>query len=183
MNKGQKIAVTLELADQLLQNGSWCGETHIQKAMFLLQTLLNAGTDFDFVLYKHGPFSFDLRDSLLEATADGLIENVLRQPSYGPTLAVTADGREFLHRFPKTLERHSALIEFLSARLGSKGVSELERLATAVYLNERSVGSNEAKAEQLVRIKPHISMPDARNAFREADELTAEAMMVTGDFD
>ena len=39
MNEDQRTAVTLSLMDALHQQGSWCGETHIQKALYFLQEL------------------------------------------------------------------------------------------------------------------------------------------------
>jgi len=96
MNKGQKSAIILDLATELLKRGSWCGETHLQKATFLLQELLETPTGFQFILYKHGPFSFELRDSLVELAADGLMEYVVRSPQYGPSLLPTSDGNVLL---------------------------------------------------------------------------------------
>lgn len=31
-------------------HSGWCGETHLQKAIYFLQTLLNVPTDFDYIL-------------------------------------------------------------------------------------------------------------------------------------
>jgi uncharacterized protein YwgA len=176
VNKGQKSAVILDLARKLLRSGSWCGETHLQKASYLLQQLLGIDTEFEFILYKHGPFSFELRDTLAEITADGLLENVVRQPGYGPTVVLTSDGKEFLERFPKTLRRYERQVEFVADHIGDKGVSELERLVTAVYLNAQSSGSSlEERADKLVQLKPHISVYEAREAFREAGNLALDA--------
>ena len=56
--------VITRLIETLRERGSWCGETHVQKAAFFLQELMEVPTRFHFILYKHGPFSFDLRDEL-----------------------------------------------------------------------------------------------------------------------
>jgi hypothetical protein len=79
-------SVLLELAIQLKRNGSWTGETHVQKAAFLLRELLDIPVGFDFVLYKHGPFSFDLREMLNEMEAERLIR--LEEQAYpcGPKI-------------------------------------------------------------------------------------------------
>ena len=58
MNKGQRSTVLLNLLKSLSDRGSWCGETHIQKAVFLLQEAAKTQTDFSFVMYKHGPIFF-----------------------------------------------------------------------------------------------------------------------------
>jgi hypothetical protein len=40
MNRTQHQAVLLSLIQQLRENGSWCGETHIQKSAYFLQEML-----------------------------------------------------------------------------------------------------------------------------------------------
>ena len=76
----------LNLAVALRNNGSWAGETHIQKGSYFLDTLLNVPTGLNFILYKHGPFSFDLRELLTDMEAQGFIKwNSL--PPYGHQLA------------------------------------------------------------------------------------------------
>jgi hypothetical protein len=61
------------------------GETHMQKATFFLQELIKVPLGFEFLLYKHGPFSFDLRDELTFMRAQGFLRLEPQYP-YGPTL-------------------------------------------------------------------------------------------------
>ena len=60
MNRLSQDAVLVGLARRLYEQGSWTGETHIQKAAYLLHELRDVPFDFAFILYKHGPFSFEL---------------------------------------------------------------------------------------------------------------------------
>jgi hypothetical protein len=65
----------------------------------------------------------------------------------------------------------------MSGQLSRKGVAELEKLATAVYVN-RKYGSNtpiEKCAEILTSLKPHVSAEAARDAFAEAEAIEEEA--------
>ena len=62
------------------------GGTHIQKAAYLLQELLGVPSGFKFVLYKHGPFSFELRDSLNRLEAWGGIQTEEQPYPYGPKI-------------------------------------------------------------------------------------------------
>ena len=55
-------------------------ETHVQKAMYLMQELLEVPTEYSFILYKHGPFSFDLSDELTSFRGDYLLELAPRRP-------------------------------------------------------------------------------------------------------
>ncbi len=176
MNKGQKTAILLDLSKQLFARGSWCGETHLQKAMYFLQSLFEIDTDFEFVLYRHGPFSFGLRDALNEMTSDGFLELVARYPGYGPSLLPAAEAQELLRRFPKTLEKHRAEIRFVADSIGDKGVGELERVSTAIFLISRYPGMQDNElADKLVELKPHIHTKEALKAFEEAHQLLEDA--------
>ena len=64
MTRLQRVAVLTKLTEKLHESGSWCGETHLQKAAYFLQELFNVLLVYEFILYKHGPFSFALRDEL-----------------------------------------------------------------------------------------------------------------------
>ena len=71
MNRLQRAAVLLTLLEQLQARGSWCGETHVQKSVYFLQDLLQVPLGFEFVLYKHGPYSFDLNDEITAVQLHG----------------------------------------------------------------------------------------------------------------
>jgi len=179
MERLNKAAIITRLATKLRANGSWCGETHIQKATYLLQDLLNVPTDFAFVLYMHGPFSFDLRDELTSLRADGLLELQPQPAPYGPRFAPTPLSKRLQGKFPKTLAKHGEAIEFVAEALGGKHVDELERVATALYVTKRRTsdhdGSVQSRAKCLNRLKPHVPLPAAVKAVQEVDALTKQA--------
>ena len=62
MNRLEKANLLVRLTERLRANKSWAGETHLQKATYILKRVLGVPVEFDFILYKHGPFSFDLRN-------------------------------------------------------------------------------------------------------------------------
>jgi hypothetical protein len=172
MKRSQRAALLTLLIREMLGRGSWCGETHIQKATFLLQDLLRVDTGFDFILYRHGPFSFELRDELASMQADDLLELVARRPGYGPTYVPTSFSEEFLERFPKTAARYTRQVEFVAGELHNMGVLELERLATAYYIAEREgITRKGDRAERLVELKPHVSLQEARLATDQIDRM------------
>ena len=176
MKYSQKRALTLKLITSLKDNGSWCGETHIQKAMYCMQNIMELPTDFDFILYKHGPFSFDLKDEISALRADDLIDINLNAYPYGPSLVVTEYGNALMKRFPKTLGEFSNKINFICEKIGSKGVAALERLATALYVTtEKKLNDVEERVEMIHKLKPHVSKDAARNAVNEIDEILEEA--------
>ena len=176
MNQTERDVVFLSLAESLQQRGSWCGETHLQKATFFFQELLRVPLGFDFVLYKHGPYSFDLKDELNAYLADGLL-TVIPRPPFGPGLSLGENGKTLLGRFPKTRERFRAPIDFVASRLGSAGIAALERFATALFVTSRAMpqGSAEERAARINELKPHIPLDIAHDAVAEVDKLIAEA--------
>jgi hypothetical protein len=56
MNRLQRAALLTTLADKLRDAGSWCGETHLQKAAYLLQTLLQVPLGFSLYPVQARPF-------------------------------------------------------------------------------------------------------------------------------
>jgi uncharacterized protein YwgA len=180
MERLQKAAILTELADQLRREGSWCGHTHMQKATYFLQDLLEVPTGYEFILYKHGPYSFDLSEEMTALRADYLIEFDHKSPGYGPGLVPTRTSEELRSRYPVTLEKHAREVAFVARAFGSKGVTELEKLATALYVTRASGGIRgvDERARQLVELKPHVPLDQALDAVREFDRIAREAAVL-----
>lgn len=162
-------AITLlAILKELWENGSWCGETHLQKAMFFLEEKLES-TSFEFTLYKHGPYSFELHDSLSILFSRFLVEHK-NSPPYGPRIILTESGKSFLECNKHLLGDKKEAIDHLAHLFGNKGVSELEKLATAQWLRSKHEdSSDDTLAEELHEIKPHIPEDEARKAFQALD--------------
>ena len=175
MKRLQKDAVVLSLLEEMQAHGSWCGETHLQKATYFLQELLETPLGFDFILYKHGPFSFDLRDEITAMRGDFLINYKPQPYPYGPSLVQDAGGARLKERFPKTIRQYSKKISFVAETLGNKGVSELERLGTALYFTRRQNGKDEPLDLQMHKLKPHISPEEAQEALRQVADIVEMA--------
>lgn len=177
MNEMAQDAVLAGLLQRLREHESWGGETHIQKAAYLLRELRGVPFTFDFILYKHGPFSFELRDELSAMQADRLIEREPRRPPYGPQLRVTERGLALEQRMGKTMSRYGEDIDWIAAWLGSRGVADLERLATSMWMSRHHPGaSRQERANRLIEVKPHIDFQDALAAVQEIDDLLTSAV-------
>ena len=179
MDRMKRAALIITLTDSLKRKDSWCGETHIQKAGYFLQELLRVPMGFSFILYRHGPFSFDLRDELTSLRADGLMTLELRN-SCGPHFVTTEAGQRIQRTFPKTVGRYRDAVEFVASTLGDKNVVELERLATALFVTLAPNGgdmSADQRAERLNEIKGHIPLEVARDAVGDVDCIIAEARL------
>lgn len=175
MNRMKKVSLLTRLIEKLRENESWCGETHVQKAVFFAQELTEIPMGFDFILYKHGPFSFDLRNEITALRADGLLKLEAKWPSV--RLAPTEQVKYVQDLYPKTLGMYEKDIEFVTKWLGNKGVFDLECLATAFYVKrglDNKVSIDEI-AKRLMSLKPHISQDDAMNAIQTIDEVVEQA--------
>ena len=64
MKQNIRRAAISRLVEVMRAIGSWAGETHVQKCVYFMQGLLEVKMEYDFVLYKHGPYSFDLHNEL-----------------------------------------------------------------------------------------------------------------------
>ena len=180
MNRLAQEAVLAGLARRLDDKGSWSGETHIQKAAYLLHELAEVSFDFEFILYKHGPFSFELRDELASMRADQLLERQPQPAPYGPRILVTDRGRELEQRLARTMERYGPRLDWVAERIGEKNVLDLERLATALWITRQDPNMDEeTRAGELTEIKPHVQHDAALDAVREIDGLLVEAGALT----
>lgn len=164
-------ALLVEIIEELSRYGSWCGETHIQKTAYAAKQVLDVPLEASFILYKHGPYSFDVNAMLASMRADSMISLVPRG-KYGPSYSLEPASRSVRTRFQKTVEANAGKIHRIAAEFAKKNVADLERIATAIYVTARSPGTSvAARADELNRLKPHIHLNSALVAVHEADCL------------
>jgi uncharacterized protein YwgA len=175
MDRFKRTALLTALAENLRKKGSWCGETHLQKATYFLQEVEKVRIGYHFILYKHGPFSFELRDELTAMRSDGFFDLQPQWP-YGPTLIPTRKSKLLRQEYPKTLRKYQKQLNFVSDQLGKENVFELEKLATALYIRrEKSSKSENQRAKYLHSLKPHVSFDDSLEAVKTVDEIVKRA--------
>jgi hypothetical protein len=175
MRKRKRQAILLNLIEAL-STGSWCGETHVQKATYFLQHGVGVPLEFEFVLYKHGPFSFDLRQELGEMRGASLIEVLPRPLPYGPSLSLGPSAAALVKVYPKTLKKYLKQVEAVADFFKQKYAVDVERLGTALYVTrEWPKLSSEERASKIVELKPHITESDAQKAVAVVDKLLRTA--------
>lgn len=152
----------------LEHSGSWCGETHLQKCFYLAQEFSGETPMFKYVLYKHGPYSFELSDCLEKLIAEGVVSYRPRTPPYGPSLEVSETSAKF-RNFEIESDKITTVVEKICTKLGASNVSELERLATALFVSIRlpNLKSLEERGRYINSIKPHVSVEAAKKAEEE----------------
>lgn len=183
MDRLEKAALLLRLVDELHKKGSPCGHTHLQKAAYFAQHLMDVPLGFRFVLYRHGPFSFDLRDECTALRADDLLRFGAMQ-SWGPEIKPT-ERKEYIDGiFHRTLGRYNESIAFVAEMVGDKGSSELERLGTALFVTlDGDCGSAiEDRCRRITELKPHITSEKAQTAVEKIDGIieSSKRLALTG---
>lgn len=172
MKRLKRTAVVTRLIEQLREQDSWCGETHVQKATYLLQELSHVPVGFEFTLYKYGPYSFELRDDLTSMRADRIVE-LEYELLYGPRIRVTKRGKRIQDLYPFTLKRYNDRIELITKFIGSNGVDELERIGTAFFVISHLGSAKYNKSQvvdELLDLKPHLARKSAKES---VDRLSA----------
>jgi len=167
----KQYAITLALTKKLRENDSWCGETHLQKSMFFLESLGNSSLGYNFILYKHGPYSFDFHDHLDELKTLGFID-LEYIPPYGPRYKVTGRGEGLIQEQQIDSDPLNDMIKATATCLAPKKVKELEQLGTALLVwKEDQTAPSEARAQRLTILKPHITPEDATKATQEFETI------------
>jgi uncharacterized protein YwgA len=83
-NNLERQTLIYELIKTLREKDNWCGETHVQKTTYFLEELTGHKLSYRFVLYKHGPYSFELSEDLSTMDAYRFVEDEIAHPAYGP---------------------------------------------------------------------------------------------------
>jgi uncharacterized protein YwgA len=172
----QRQTVLYDLIDQLRAKGNWCGETHVQKAGYFLEKLAGGALGYDFILYKHGPYSFMLSEELAAMGALRFVDEIITHPNYGPRLKTNPEVAPMLHKnFAAKSTRLGPAMDFVVGKLCDYGVAALERLATALYFTKQEpVDDVEARARKINEVKPHIPLVRALEAVRDVERILAE---------
>jgi len=173
MTSPNEISLVGGVVHNLKLNGSWTGETHVQKTAYILKNTEKVPFESAFILYKHGPFSFELNGAINQMRAQNILK-ITPQGSYGSTIELNREFWLALNRVgAKIYDKYEQQIQFVCTKLAKKNVAELERIATAiyVYLNFH-LASDQERARKLVELKPHIQLNDALSAVSEAETFT-----------
>jgi hypothetical protein len=176
-----RCALIVELAKHLRSEGSWCGETHLQKATFILQDLSKSNFGCKFVLYKHGPYSFEFNSELTSMRAAEILEFQFPREGYGPSIAPTSFGERVLKTNEENIREFTPIVKFIAKWFAANDVKYLEKIATAYYATKKNPRDPEIeRAKKLSSLKPHVGIDSAEEAVRVVDEKRSEARIQLG---
>jgi len=180
MKRFEKSSIIISLIRRLESQGSWCGETHIQKAIFFLQEISGFQVKFNYLLYYYGPFSFELREKLNEMRAEESLQLIPNPPPYGPSYVIGPLGKRFENIFRELSKPYEKIIDFIAKEvIDQKNVHELESLSTALYfINKYTDLTIEEIAEKIHKLKPHISQNEAIESIKKVKEIKTKAKSI-----
>ena len=165
-----RTALLGHLVSQLRIEENWCGETHVQKTVYFLQTACQVSMGYSFVLYKHGRYSFDLKLDTSRLLGRRMLKQEPSPPPYGPRLNVTEIMSNHVARHGDMISRHEKVVARVVQFVGMRGVAELERLSTALYVTTgHDRESIDTRANRIHELKPHVSVELATKAVEELD--------------
>ncbi len=171
MDKLKRKAILLMLIEKMNEKGNWSGETHIQKAVYFLQRGCKVPIEYDFILYKYGPFSFELKEDLIEMKIKDFI-NVKPNSPYGVSLAPGNKFGIYRKLFSKDLEKYKRKLVFVAENISKHPVDLLEKISTALYVvAEEKINDDKEVATRINSLKPHISIGEAEEAIRKVRAL------------
>ena len=112
INELERRELICNLVRTMRDEGSWSGETQIQKSVMFLQELFDVPIGYDFVLYLHGPFSFELRGHLAQMRIL-LYLDVEPRANYGPSFTLGQRGEQVKSILPK----YQSAIDFVAQQV------------------------------------------------------------------
>ena len=172
MKEGQKLRLLALVVQMLDEAGSWTGRMHIQKFLYFAQELLGLKSGYEFVLYQRGPYSFDLDADIRSLRSIGAVD-ITPKPPYGPSYGVTDLGK-LLGKPSPVGKQMVGKLQALASELGPKRASDLELLATTLYvLNNERPESDKAIVARVLSLKPQFPEDQAENAIQQVRQMKA----------
>ena len=174
MTNKENLALLFKMIENLREAGNWTGETSIHKALYILQKLMGVSVKYEFTLYLHGPFSFDLREDLSRCIAYNLIQLEFDAPKYGPKHKLTDAAQAFLKNNQDLPKEYDEKIKKVCELINTSTVVSLEKLATALYVIKELNLSGDAVADKLCELKLHIGRNEAFDAVEKVNKWINE---------
>ena len=168
-------AVVAKVIEEMKNQGGWAGETHVQKTVFFLQKMMGIPTFYKFVLYKHGPYSFELHDDLGAMRAH-LVIDISPRGRYGPSFELGELGLSVIEQGTEHVSRYREQLQFMVGHVGTHDIRILERYSTALYVRSSYPDADEVWVrDKITELKPHISAEDALEAVSAVNAIQMSA--------
>ena len=177
MDRLWQARLVSDVVGALRENGSWTAESHVQKCVYMVKELFDADVPFRFVPYKHGPFSFELRDEISRLLSARVLVSEPARP-YGPRIKARSDSARLRRQFEQVNHGLSSEICFVVEKIGEKTASEVGLLATGLLVlkeQDAPVGSSPDVITRFRFLKPAVEEDACREYIRKAQGLMENA--------
>jgi uncharacterized protein len=169
-----RYALIAELANLMEESNKQLGKTTMQKMVYLLDSIYNVPSGYNFSLYLYGPYSSDLMYDL------GYVENL-----GGVKIDEALNGGYCITKndnYPKIIEKannfldiHRPQIKKAIAEFGDYNVRELELRSTIIFVYNSALASGKkidfnSLFLQVKEIKPRFPNEEVRSAISELQE-------------
>ena len=171
MNEKERRALVCLLVKEMGQTDSWAAESRIQKCVYFLQEMWNVPAGYNYILYKHAPYSFDLRRELAVMRARLQLDLKSRHP-YGPSFILGFWGESNLG----LVAEYGDAVQFVATELSVERMDVLERMSTALYVKRKTPQLTDMEtAHRVNELQPHVKIPQAADAIDELHKLERAA--------
>ena len=176
LSYSSRCALVVQLAKRLRDRGSWCGETHLQKALYILQDISKSNFGYKYVIYKHGPYSFDLNSELAAMRSANILQFHFPREGYGPSIVPTEFGRRVYEANQENVRDYDRFVDFVADWFAGSDVRNLEKIATAYFVTLKNPRLPVAeRARKINFLKPHVDIIAAEQAVQAVDAKRLEA--------
>jgi uncharacterized protein YwgA len=165
MRDSERLSLLTRVVGALNEAGSWTGRMHIHKLIYFAQKLIGLRSDYEFILYQRGPYSFDL-DADIRSVRSLSAVDIIPKPPYGPTYVVTPSGVNLALEAPIDAKEDAKLVQ-LAHTLGPKAARDLELLATTLYVTTEADYTDDAAIERVITLKPQFNAAQAKEALAQ----------------
>jgi len=177
-NDQKKQALVLFIVRKLSEQKGWHGPVFVQRFIYLLQELLDVPLDLFFILYKHGPYSFELAETLTFLTANYLLEFKLPLNHLSPTLVPGKHAAYYDKKFKAEMDAINPRVTWLITKVNDMDFGKLTLLTFALYVLKqlRVQGKDEKKLiSEMHQIRPVFSKKQITEAVEALKKLMNEA--------
>ncbi len=152
MDRLWKARLVSDVVEALRENGSWTAESHVQKCTYMVKELFDTEVPFCFVPYKHGPFSFELRDEIGRLLATRVLISEPARP-YGPRIRARFESVNLRRQLDRVNHGLSEQIDFVAGKMGEMSASDVGLLATGILVLKEQGSLEISPQEPLVRFR------------------------------
>lgn len=179
----KRQALILFIVRKLSEQKGWHGTLFVQRFIYLLQELLDVPLDLFFILYKHGPYSFELEEILTFLLERRFLKLKVPRNQLSPTLVPGRHAAYYDKKFKMEKSLLDPKVAWLIEKVNKIPFGELTLVTYALYMLKQlqSQGKDEKDlVSEMHKLRPVFSekaITEAADTLKQLmHELQVEAM-------